>query len=385
MRKVFNKVLAGFTSVALVATLLVGINATKNVNAADTVALKNWSFTQGGQYNPSEGGNEGYITQVVMNGTGETVTGWLKEGEPSVNQKQTTSSSASGFTMDIANTGWDATWNTDPLQINPWSIQASMDDVDITPGHIYTVSFKAHASKKKYAYVAFNTSYDGYEMAPYGDGNAPEGDAAIIELGVTDKTYTYTFTNWVSGQKLSTVIMLGSFNGTADYAGNLIADYVPGFAPDTVWDGTVYVSDFSIVDNGRNPDFEDVPTAWPGDQPTQAPTTTAPQGGGQPTTNAPQNPATQAPTTAAPKKLAQVKNVKATSKGGKVTVKWKKVANGKKYQVKVGTKSYTVSKTKYVVKKGLTKGKSYKVKVRAKAANGYKAGAWSKAVKVKVK
>ncbi len=32
----------------------------------------------------------------------------------------------------------------------------------------------------------------------------------IITLGTTDKTYTFTFTNWVSAKKIKTSIMLGA-------------------------------------------------------------------------------------------------------------------------------------------------------------------------------
>ncbi len=41
----------------------------------------------------------------------------------------------------------------------------------------------------------------------------------IITLGTTDKTYTFTFTNWVSAKKIKTSIMLGAFNAQYDYAG----------------------------------------------------------------------------------------------------------------------------------------------------------------------
>ncbi len=56
MRKVFNKVVAGATSVALIATLALGVNFASSVKADDatTLAAPTWSFTQGGQYNPAE-------------------------------------------------------------------------------------------------------------------------------------------------------------------------------------------------------------------------------------------------------------------------------------------------------------------------------------------
>lgn len=373
MRKIFNKALAGITSVALVATLFVGMNVANTVKAADTpLTLQKWTFAQGGQYSPSEPGNEGYINSVKMNGTDETISGWLKGGEASVNQTQKATKDATGFTIDIANTGWDAQWDQNPVRINPWSIQALMEQVDIIPGHIYTVSFKARATKAKFGYVAFGCDVEG--TTPY-DQDPVQGDSALITLGTSDKTFTYTFTNWVSAKKLTTTLMLGAFDAKYDYAGNDISNIVT--AVENGWSGTVTVSDFSITDKGENPEFVAPPEP---DQPTKPSedVTTKPNGGNstvKPTVK-PTTPAVKA------KKLAKVKKLKAVSKKkGTVKITWKKVKNAKKYQVKVGKKTYNTKKVKLTVKK-VKKGKVV-VKVRAKAA-GYKTSAWAtKKVKVK--
>ena len=442
MRTIFKKVMAGVTTVALAATLLVGVQTAKSVNAEETeVQLPNWSFAQGGQYNPKEKGNEGYIESVVMNGTDETISGWLT-GEGSMNQVQSATQASTGFKITINNTGWDAKWEANPVTINPWSIQANLHGIPTQAGHIYTVSFKASASQNKLAYVTFGTDMEG-TPAPYGEGNAPEGDAAIIKIGLEEKEYTYTFTNWVSAEEINMDIMLGAFNADYDYAGNLISDYVAGYAQEKVWSGDVTINDLKVIDKGLNPESSVEIPPLPTPEPTVEPTTLADASGdAEVTTVAPTTPevstipSTSEVTTAAPapvttvapapvttvapnnnpggnvtpattannnsvttpnnntpatpaqtaKKLGKVKKVKAkNNKKGRVTVTWKKVAHAKKYQVKVGKKSYTSKKTKYVVKKGLKKGKTYKIKVRAKAANGYKAGAWSKAVKVKIK
>lgn len=388
MRKIFNKVLAGITTVALVATLLVGINVTDSVKADDTVALANWSFMQGGQYNPSELGNEGYIGSVTMNGTNEVISGWLKgnggepseddpTSNPSFKQKQTATQASTGFAIGIENTGWDAQWKkltgypTD--RMNPWSIQAMMEDVTIEPGHIYTVSFKARATKNKYGYVAFGCDVEG--TAPYGE-DVVAGDSSIITLGTTDQTFTYTFTNWVSATKLSTTLMFGAFSAQYDYDGNDVSDIVT--TTETQWSGTVFVSDFTITDCGKNEEFTTAPP-----KETEAPTAGNNNGGSTVT-----KPTTAAPTvtTAAPtvKKLAKVTNVKAKNNKKKtLKITWKKVANAKTYQVKVGNKTYNTKKATLTVKK-LKKGKKYTIRVRAKAA-GYKIGAWSKKINVKVK
>ena len=369
MRKVFNKVLAGITATTLVASLAIGVGVSSSVKAADTaVALSNWSFVQGGQYSPTEEGNEGYIGSVTMNGTGEKIDGWLTKGEESVNQEKSATKSATGFDMVINNNGWDCQWKdntgfpTD--RINPWSIQA-INQTSMTPGHIYTVSFKAHADKKKHAYVAFGT--ETKDLAPYDQVPvefANDASNQIITLGTKDKTFTFTFTNWVSASTLKTTLMLGAFDAQADFAGADVSNIITEV--EKCWKGTVSVSDFTITDKGQNPDFIVEPP-----KPTQ-PT--------QPTK--PSQPAQ--PAQPAAKKLARVAKVKAKNNKAKtVKVTWRKVANAKKYEVKVGNKTYTAKKATLTVKK-LKKGKTYKIKVRAKAT-GFKTGAWSKTVKVKIK
>lgn len=382
MRKVFNKALAGVTSATLIATLALGVNFTNTVKAdeaksADTV----WSFTQGGQYNPKEPDNTGYIKSVSVGN--ETLANW--ERDKSTKQTQTASKATTGFTLNIENTGWDAGWNNNPVDINPWAVEAS-NTIEAKAGHIYKVSFKAKASKTKYGYVAFGTDIvtnaaTGATLTPYDQAPIEMSDDAtnqIITLGTTDKTYTFTFTNWVSAKKIKTSIMLGAFNSQYDYAGNSVSDIIT--EKEVNWNGTVVVSDFTITDEGLNKEFVVEPPKP--SQPTQ-PT--------QPTTKPSVTPGNNnggnnqpAVTKPAAKKLARVAKVKAKNNKAKtVKVTWKKVANAKKYEVKVGNKTYTAKKATLTVKK-LKKGKTYKIKVRAKAT-GFKTGAWSKTVKVKIK
>lgn len=376
MRKVFNKALAGVTSATLIATLALGVNFTNTVKAdeaksADTV----WSFTQGGQYNPDEPANTGYIKSVSVGN--ETLANWQRDNKEK--QTQTASKATTGFTLDIENTGWDAGWNNDPVDINPWAVEAS-NTIEAKAGHIYKVSFKAKASKKKYGYVAFGTdsatnAATGATLTPYGQKPIEMSDDAtnqIITLGTTDKTYTFTFTNWVSAKKIKTSIMLGAFNSQYDYAGNSVSDIIT--EKEVNWSGTVVVSDFTITDEGLNKEFVVEPPKP--SQPTTKPAVTPGNNNGG--NNQP------AVTKPAAKKLARVAKVKAKNNKAKtVKVTWRKVANAKKYEVKVGNKTYTAKKATLTVKK-LKKGKTYKIKVRAKAT-GFKTGAWSKTVKVKIK
>lgn len=379
MRKVFNKALAGVTSATLIATLALGVNFTSTVKADEATAVDTvWSFTQGGQYNPDEPGNTGYIKSVSVGN--ETLANW--ERDKNAKQIQTASKASTGFTLNIENTGWDAQWSnvtgypTD--RINPWAIDAS-NTIEAKAGHIYKVSFKAKASKKKYGYVAFGTDIvtnidTGETLTPYDQAPIKMSDAAsnqIITLGTTDKTYTFTFTNWVSAKKIKTSIMLGAFNAQYDYAGNSVSDIIT--EKEANWSGTVVVSDFTITDEGLNPEFVvEPPKPSQPSQPSQTAQPSQPAQPAQPTTKP------------AAKKLARVAKVKAKNNKAKtVKVTWKKVANAKKYEVKVGNKTYTAKKATLTVKK-LKKGKTYKIKVRAKAT-GFKTGAWSKTVKVKIK
>ena len=385
MRKVFNKALAGVTSATLIATLALGVNFTNTVKAdeaksADTV----WSFTQRGQYNPDEPANTGYIKSVSVGN--ETLANWQRDNKEK--QTQTASKATTGFTLDIENTGWDAGWNNNPVDINPWAVEAS-NTIEAKAGHIYKVSFKAKASKKKYGYVAFGTDIvtnaaTGATLTPYDQAPIEMSDDAtnqIITLGTTDKTYTFTFTNWVSAKKIKTSIMLGAFNSQYDYAGNSVSDIIT--EKEVNWSGTVVVSDFTITDEGLNKEFVVEPP-----KPTQPSQPSQPS---QPTTKPSVTPGNNnggnnqpAVTKPAAKKLARVAKVKAKNNKAKtVKVTWRKVANAKKYEVKVGNKTYTAKKATLTVKK-LKKGKTYKIKVRAKAT-GFKTGAWSKTVKVKIK
>lgn len=381
MRKVFNKALAGVTSATLIATLALGVNFTSTVKADEATTVDTvWSFTQGGQYNPKEPGNTGYIKSVSVGN--ETLANW--ERDKSTKQTQTASKASTEFTLNIENTGWDAQWSDvtgyPTNRINPWAVEAS-NTIEAKAGHIYKVSFKAKASKKKYGYVAFGTETD--DLMPYDKAPIEMSDDAtnqIITLGTAEKKFTFTFTNWVSAKNIRTSIMLGAFNAQYDYAGEDVSSIITEV--ENNWNGKVVVSDFTITDEGLNPEFVVEPP-----KPTQPSQPSQPSKPSQPAVTPGNNnggnnqPAVTKP---AAKKLARVAKVKAKNNKAKtVKVTWRKVASAKKYEVKVGNKTYTAKKATLTVKK-LKKGKTYKIKVRAKAT-GFKTGAWSKTVKVKIK
>lgn len=380
MRKVLNKVLAGIMSATLVASLAIGMSFTQEVKADETpVELPMWSFEQGGDYTLNGGqyeggnGNMGLITSVTL--PGETLSGWHGMGsQESINEAKTATQQANQFSINIKQTGWDCQWSAvtglPENRINPWSIQAHLNKIPVIPGHIYKISFKAHSSTAKWAYVAFGTDMEG-TPAPYGEGNVPEGDNAIIQITPAEKDFSYTFTNWVSADTINMDLMLGAFGADYDYDGTLISSYIDGYSQQSSWSGTVDVKDVQVMDLGLDPKFVEQPTPPP--VPTDKPTV-------KPTDKPPVKP-TVTPKT---KKFAKVKKLRVkNNKKRTIKITWKKVAKAKKYTVKVGKKTYTAKKPKLTVKK-LKKGKKYTVKVRAKAANGYKAGPWAKK-KIKIK
>ncbi len=118
-----------------------------------------------------------------------------------------------------------------------------MNGVKILPGHDYTITFKGKAEGRKYAYVDFGS--ENPEYAPQGD-DIVKGDAPVIALTSTEKTFSYTLTNWAETQELN--VLFGK-----DWS-NVITDYDAGFR------GNVYISDFKVIDLGQNPEYETEPT-----------------------------------------------------------------------------------------------------------------------------
>ncbi len=253
-----KKLISHLMVTSMVFGLCTNMQFANNVNAesAPTVELSNWTFLQGGASVvdvEAENGNWGFLNSVVMNGTGEEITGWLDEGEESRGQTKVATESSDGFTLDIKTNGWDAMWNYDPTRINPWSIQANMEDVAIKAGHTYRVSFKASAEKRKYGYVKFESS--AIDEPPYGEEEFLYGDNQIITLGTEDKTFTYEFTNWSGVEDFSTRLMFGAFTSQYDFDGNDISDIIA--ETETTWSGTVSVSNFKIEDLGLDPAYKE--------------------------------------------------------------------------------------------------------------------------------
>ena len=380
MRKVFNKVMAGAMTTALVATLAVGFKVNTTDVKADTAnALTGSWISSAESYEP----NDAVITQTTFKSTAVdnvsaniSITGW---------QANWTAESAAPEDAIVLN---DKIWGEKPYQIT------SEINAKVVPGNTYKLKFtvnngmmQADTTTKTEKNITI-TVYSGIE----GDNdNTMLFETVTVPAGATE---TYEFDVPVSPDYLSNDIKVQLAYGSYYYsyeltqavkAGKVTEEaakackyaYAYGTSEKVNAHGTLAFTDISLM--GEKYTQSVIPERQTtGNTNTAAPNTVAPK------TVAPN---TVAPTTAAPavvaSKPAQVKKVKAVNNAKKsVKVTWKKVKGAKSYQVKVGNKKYNAKKTNVKIKK-LAVGKSYKVQVRAKNAAGF--GKWSKAVKVTIK
>lgn len=351
-------------SLALVITSVAVVKLTNNVSADSTVTLVPWSFYEGAaSFRSGEDPWAQRFYSSVKVGD-ETIGNWGSSDEVTQEMTQTATAPADNFTANIVTTGWDGDYSQSPAGDNPWLLRGTMTDIPMQQAHNYSLSFKAKWTNSKDApeknvQVALVNEY----------GESIFKDYPLQETKITIPTgstvnYSFDFCLY-AGNTLTVELAMGAF----------LASAREGLTTEkTNASGKLEVTEFKIEDKGLNPD---VPTDPPKPTTTQAPT--------QAPTVAPQP--TQAPTVkpAPAKTLAKVTKVKVKSvKKKTIKVTWKKVANAKSYQIKVGNKTYKATKnSKKIKNKKFKKGKKVKVKVRAMAA-GYKTGAWSKTVKKKL-
>lgn len=379
MRKVFNKVMAGAMTTALVATLAVGFKVNTTDVKADTANALTGSWTSSAEsYEP----NDAVITQTTFKSTAVdnvsaniSITGW---------QANWTAESAAPEDAIVLN---DKIWGEKPYQITS-EIKAK-----VVPGNTYKLKFTVNngmmeadttTKTEKNITITVNSGIEG------DNDNTMLFKTITVPAGATE---TYEFDVPVSPDYLSNDIKVQLAYGSYYYsyeltqavkAGKVTEEaakackyaYAYGTSENVNAHGTLAFTDISLMGEKYTQ------SVIPPKQPTKDPT-------GNTNTAAPNTvaPSTVAPTTAAPavvaSKPAQVKKVKAVNNAKKsVKVTWKKVKGAKSYQVKVGNKKYNAKKTNVKIKK-LAVGKSYKVQVRAKNAAGF--GKWSKAVKVTIK
>ena len=379
MRKVFNKVMAGAMTTALVATLAVGFKVNTTDVKADTANALTGSWTSSAEsYEP----NDAVITQTTFKSTAVdnvsaniSITGW---------QANWTAESAAPEDAIVLN---DKIWGEKPYQIK------SEINAKVVPGNTYKLKFTVNngmmeadttTKTEKNITITVNSGIEGDNdnimlfktiTVPAGETKTYEFDVPVspdylsndikVQLAYGSYYYSYELTQAVKAGKV-----------TEEAAKACKYAYAYGTSENVNAHGTLAFTDISLMGEKYTQSVipeRQTPKAPTGNTNTVAPTTVAPN--------------TVAPTTAAPavvaSKPAQVKKVKAVNNAKKsVKVTWKKVKGAKSYQVKVGNKKYNAKKTNVKIKK-LAVGKSYKVQVRAKNAAGF--GKWSKAVKVTIK
>ena len=379
MRKVFNKVMAGAMTTALVATLAVGFKVNTTDVKADTANALTGSWTSSAEsYEP----NDAVITQTTFKSTAVdnvsaniSITGW---------QANWTAESAAPEDAIVLN---DKIWGEKPYQIK------SEINAKVVPGNTYKLKFTVNngmmeadttTKTEKNITITVNSGIEGDNdnimlfktiTVPAGETKTYEFDVPVspdylsndikVQLAYGSYYYSYELTQAVKAGKV-----------TEEAAKACKYAYAYGTSENVNAHGTLAFTDISLMGEKYTqsviPEIQ-TPKAPTGNTNTAAPNTVAPK--------------TVAPNTAAPavvaSKPAQVKKVKAVNNAKKsVKVTWKKVKGAKSYQVKVGNKKYNAKKTNVKIKK-LAVGKSYKVQVRAKNAAGF--GKWSKAVKVTIK
>ncbi len=382
MRKVFNKVMAGAMTTALVATLAVGFKTNTTDVKADTANALTGSWTSSAEsYEP----NDAVITQTTFKSTAVdnvsaniSITGW---------QANWTAESAAPEDAIVLN---DKIWGEKPYQIK------SEINAKVVPGNTYKLKFTVNngmmeadttTKTEKNITITVNSGIEG------DNDNTMLFKTITVPAGATE---TYEFDVPVSPDYLSNDIKVQLAYGSYYYsyeltqavkAGKVTEEaakackyaYAYGTSENVNAHGTLAFTDISLMGEKYTQ------SVIPERQTTKAPETTKKA---TTTTKVPTgNTNTVAPTAAAPavvaSKPAQVKGVKVVNNAKKsVKVTWKKVKGAKSYQVKVGNKKYNAKKTNAKIKK-LAVGKTYKVQVRAKNAAGF--GKWSKAVKVTIK
>lgn len=381
MRKVFNKVMAGAMTTALVATLAVGFKTNTTDVKADTANALTGSWTSLAEsYEP----NDAVITQTTFKSTAVdnvsaniSITGWqaqwvVETGEDKVPEDAIILGEKSGKDDPRI-------WGEKPYQIT------SKINAKVVPGNTYKLKFTVNngmmeadttTKTEKNITITVNSGIEG------DNDNTMLFKTITVPAGATE---TYEFDVPVSADYLSNDIQVQLAYGSYSYSYQLtqaVKDgkvteeaakackyaYAYGTSEKVNAHGTLAFTDISLMGEKYTQ------SVIPDRQTTNAPETTtkAPTG----------NTNTVAPAVVA-SKPAQVKGVKAVNNAKKsVKVTWKKAKGAKSYQVKVGNKKYNAKKTNAKIKK-LAVGKSYKVQVRAKNAAGF--GKWSKAVKVTIK
>ena len=423
MRKVFNKVMAGAMTTALVATLAVGFKTNTTDVKADTANALTGSWTNLAEsYEP----NDAVITQTTFKST-----------------------ASDNITANISITGWQANWVNETGESNvpkdaiilgekkgnddpriwgekPTQIRSEIN-AKVVPGNTYKLKFTVNngmmqadttTKTEKNITITVNSGIEGDNdnimlfktiTVPAGETKTYEFDVPVspdylsndikVQLAYGSYYYSYELTQAVKAGKV-----------TEEAAKACKYAYAYGTSENVNAHGTLAFTDISLMGE-KYTEKQTTTNKFP--KPTikaPEPTTKAPE---LTTVNAPELTTEKnvagnivAPTTAAPKKeepttqtvattaanesgittantiaKVKIKSAKVTKKKS-VKVTWKKAAGTKKYQVQYSlNKKFKKSKTKTtgklsIVLNKLAGGKKYFVRVRG--INGSDKGQWSK-------
>lgn len=381
MKKIIKKAIATVASITLILSLFAGIEQPKVVYAGTSVELTPWKFFQTGTTTDEWNGWEVCAYNRVETSEGEIFTSEDFPYGPTTAAGQTPNGTeitvestkpATGFTADIASNGWTANYETIGgityiTSNNPHTVTAYMENIKLTDGHNYTVSFKCSGSQTKRAKIVVQSG-ENYLV-----------DETVTAYANAGDLYEFEF-DYHGNTPVKVTIMLGCF---------------PFEYNEVNWKGQFYLSDFAIEDNTL------------GNQ-TEEPTTVNPNGGSQkPTTEVPTTevPTTVVPTTVAPStdnkitppSRTTVKSASKKKSSKKVKISIKKVKSAKGYKVQFSdSKKFkktlitkTVAKdTVTITSKKITNIKNLYVRAKAYKLDGTKkiwAKQWSKVKKVKVK
>ena len=416
MRKVFNKVMAGAMTTALVATLAVGFKTNTTDVKADTANALTGSWTSLAEtYEP----NDAVILQTTFKSTALdnitaniSITGWQANwvneiGESNVPKDAIILGEKSVY-------GDPRIWGEKPYQIT------SEINAKVVPGNTYKLKFTVNNGMME---VDTTTKTEKNITITVNSGIEGDNDNIMLFKTITvpaGETKTYEFDVPVSPDYLSNDIKVQLAYGSYYYsyeltqavkAGKVTEEaakackyaYAYGTSENANAHGTLAFTDISLMGE-KYTEKQTTTNKFP------EPTTKAPE---LTTVNAPELTTEKnvagnivAPTTAAPKKeepttqtvattaanesgittantiaKVKIKSAKVTKKKS-VKVTWKKAAGTKKYQVQYSlNKKFKKSKTKTtgklsIVLNKLAGGKKYFVRVRG--INGSDKGQWSK-------
>lgn len=231
---------------------------TTSVLDENIVKLMPWSFFEAGTVNRFDGDlYQQQFYDSVSTSAGENTNSeyWNSVntdfGVAGETLTWNTTKIADGFTANIRTTGWGADYSTGSCVDAPGLLNACMENINLKQGHDYTVSFEAswvnkeNAPEKNIMISIMNPDNDNLL-----EGQSNSIQKIKVASGSSIK-YNQRFTLW-KGDYAKIILSYGAF----------LASFQAG---DTTEDvnaaGTLTISKFRIIDNGRNENAQPETTA----------------------------------------------------------------------------------------------------------------------------